>query len=75
MKVTITELEQKLKKILELQKREDVSIALFKELSSKAMKYKEIIFFLKEDDVDNYVKTEELELEEEALRKHLNDNG
>jgi len=70
MTTTTRELEDKLKKILKLQSREEVSMALFEELSEKATKYKEMIEFLKDDDVDTYLKVEEKELDEQLLKEH-----
>ena len=71
MKVTTRELKEKLNKILQFQQRDDVSMALFKELTEKATKYKKIIDFLEDDDIDSYIKTEAGELDNEAMKKHM----
>ena len=64
-------MNSKLKKILDFQKRNDIELSLFEELTEKAMKYKGIIIFLEEDDVDNYIKEEEEELDSKTMKEHL----
>lgn len=71
MKVNTLQLEEKLVKILQVQQRPDVTITLFKELGEKALKYKEIIDFLQDEDIDSYLRTEEKELDEQSLKKHM----
>lgn len=70
MKVSTTELESKLIKILKVQQRPEVSMALYEELAAKSLKYKEIIDFLKDDDIDKYLTEEEQELDEALMAKH-----
>lgn len=71
MTVTTRELKDRLSKILEFLKRDDISEALFDEALKKAKKYREIIDFLDDDDVEQYLKVETEELEEKNLKKHL----
>lgn len=71
MKVNTLQLEEKLVKILQVQQRPDVTISLFEELGEKALKYKKIIDFLQDEDIDKYLREEEKELDERSLKKHM----
>lgn len=71
MKVNTSELKEKLKLILELQKREDISMSLFLELSEKALKYKEMIDYLEDEDIDQYLKDEEKDLDKTLLDSYI----
>lgn len=70
MLITTKELEKRLNKILELQKHDGIDMPLFEELAEKAKAYKEMIVFLKEDDVEKYLRQEQEILDDEDLKKH-----
>ena len=70
MVIATIELEKRLAQILRLQARTDVGMGLYEELTEKATKYKRMIEFLKDDNIDEYLKIEENELDEQSLKEH-----
>lgn len=70
--MTTNELQKRLEKIIDLMRRPDTGMPLYLELSEKSLKYKEMIDFLNDDDLEKYLRTEEAELDEKLLKEHTN---
>lgn len=72
MKMTTSELQKRLEKILNLMRRPDTGMPLYLELSQKSLKYKEMIDFINDHDLDKYLREEEAELDKRLLEEHTN---